>query len=403
MAQMQAALGLWVPSAQSWRDAAQVLSYLDQAAAFSLMRAPAEVRDSLRDVLRAPPVELSARRILSSLELRWRAPREAWSALADLPATDSTVVAWSGFARDAESTESWLVARDAHVAVATARPGEWEHRTRAATAALNGGDPQSVLEVLRPLEATRDSAVFSAVALLRIKAYGLLGRPAEIGMLLADARIAEDSEALRQGRLALAWSWIRVGQLKRAREALTLAGEDSEESERIAAWLALYEGDLATARKGLRRTDGSSGDAVTAMALLARTRVDSAPSVGRAFLALAGADTAGAARQFEEVSATLPDAAPLLLGLSARLFVARDTTKAVALWRRIVDEHGTSPEAAEADLEWARVLRRAGDKDAALARLEHLILTYPASALVPQARREIDVLRGAVPSNGDET
>jgi len=29
--------------------------------------------------------------------------------------------------------------------------------------------------------------------------------------------------------------------------------------------------------------------------------------------------------------------------------------------------------------------------------LEHLILTYPRSALVPQARRKLDEARGAVP------
>jgi hypothetical protein len=29
--------------------------------------------------------------------------------------------------------------------------------------------------------------------------------------------------------------------------------------------------------------------------------------------------------------------------------------------------------------------------------LEHLILTYPQSALVPQARRKLDEARGAIP------
>jgi outer membrane protein assembly factor BamD (BamD/ComL family) len=38
--------------------------------------------------------------------------------------------------------------------------------------------------------------------------------------------------------------------------------------------------------------------------------------------------------------------------------------------------------------------RRASE---AVAQLEHLILTYPESALVPQARRTLDVARGAVP------
>jgi outer membrane protein assembly factor BamD (BamD/ComL family) len=38
--------------------------------------------------------------------------------------------------------------------------------------------------------------------------------------------------------------------------------------------------------------------------------------------------------------------------------------------------------------------RRAAD---AVAQLEHLILTWPRSALVPQARRRLDEARGAVP------
>ena len=40
---------------------------------------------------------------------------------------------------------------------------------------------------------------------------------------------------------------------------------------------------------------------------------------------------------------------------------------------------------------------REGRKDGAISPLEHLILTYPESALVPQARRALDQARGAVP------
>jgi len=63
-----------------------------------------------------------------------------------------------------------------------------------------------------------------------------------------------------------------------------------------------------------------------------------------------------------------------------------------------VQQHAQSPEAPEAELEWARALRQSGDAGAATERLEHLILTYPQSALVPQARRELDEIRRAVPS-----
>ena len=44
----------------------------------------------------------------------------------------------------------------------------------------------------------------------------------------------------------------------------------------------------------------------------------------------------------------------------------------------------TAPEAPEARLEWARALKRSGDPRCARGQLEHLILTYPTSALVPQ-------------------
>jgi hypothetical protein len=74
-----------------------------------------------------------------------------------------------------------------------------------------------------------------------------------------------------------------------------------------------------------------------------------------------------------------------------------DSKGAIALWQRIVEQHATAPEAAEAELEWARALRRSGDIAGAIAHLEHLILNAPQSALLPQARRELDLVRGTVP------
>ena len=56
-----------------------------------------------------------------------------------------------------------------------------------------------------------------------------------------------------------------------------------------------------------------------------------------------------------------------------------------------------TPEAVESELEWARVLRKRGDMTGAVAHLEHLILSAPQSALLPQARRELELARGTVP------
>jgi len=145
----------------------------------------------------------------------------------------------------------------------------------------------------------------------------------------------------------------------------------------------------------LRASGAPSRDAVAALALLSRTRADRAPGVGTSFLLLARGDSAGAAAAMERSSSELPDATPVLLMLAARIHIARgDVARAEPLWRRIVESYEQSPEAAEADLSWAKSLASRGDAAGARTRLEHLILTYPASALVPQARRALDQIGG---------
>ncbi|NUO38900.1 MAG: hypothetical protein HOQ31_09915, partial [Gemmatimonadaceae bacterium] len=134
------------------------------------------------------------------------------------------------------------------------------------------------------------------------------------------------------------------------------------------------------------------------LGIVARTRGDSAPTLGAAFLALARGDTVTAATRFVDAAERHPEAAPALVSAAARLRLARgDEAAAVGLWEHVVAQYADSPEAAESELEWARALRRRGDAAGAVAHLEHLILTAPQSALLPQARRELDLARGAVP------
>ena len=164
-------------------------------------------------------------------------------------------------------------------------------------------------------------------------------------------------------------------------------------------WISLYEGDDKSARRILKRATETDPDLLLALALLARTKVDSAPGVGSAFLALARADSAGAVTKLVTAAPEVPDASALLLNAAARIHSARHAdSSAIALWERIVKDYASQPEAAEAELEWARTLRRNGDRAGAVEHLEHMILTYPRSALVPQARRELDLARQSVPS-----
>jgi TolA-binding protein len=71
--------------------------------------------------------------------------------------------------------------------------------------------------------------------------------------------------------------------------------------------------------------------------------------------------------------------------------------EAIALWQRILTKESDSPEAPQAELEWARMLRRKNDVAGASAHLEHMILAYPQSALVPQARRELELAKSSIP------
>ncbi|HYD51356.1 MAG TPA: hypothetical protein VEA99_01965, partial [Gemmatimonadaceae bacterium] len=269
---------------------------------------------------------------------------------------------------------------------------------RAATAAVESGDPAAALELAPLADAGADSAVAAEQLVpLHARALALLGRP-----LVAEQLVQAYDRFFTPGaraRLArqVAFGWVRTGDMMRARRALVDAGADGDSSE-TAGWLALYEGNLKTARLLLRRGGESTPELALALGLVARLPGDSARAVGQAFLTLAKGDTARAARLFEEAATASPAGASLLLATAAQLHQARrDEASAVALWSRLVERHGDSPEAPAAELEWARALRRRGDAAGAAARLEHLILTHPASALLPQARRELELVRQTIP------
>jgi hypothetical protein len=395
LAELKGALGMWESSATHWRQALTHAPYLESAAAFVLGAATGAGRDTVRAVLTSPPVDLPSRRILSGLEMRWGSPRDAWEVLASLNPGDSVIAAWLEFGQQAEERESWLVAKDAYAQALKHRRGA-SLAVRAANAALQGGEPSVALAYVDSVTAWGDTSQASTIALIRLRALGQLGRAAEAEAALATIQSSLDPVTRGDAVRAVAWAWVRVGDVARARATLERGGESSD--ERAAAWMALYDGDLKGARSGLRRLDDVSRDAILALSVFARTRVELAPGVGRAFLSLARSDTLAAAKAFEASATEVTDAAPLMLGIAARLYLSTpDSARSVILWRTLLDRHVESPEAAEADLEWARALRRQGDAPGAIARLEHLILTWPRSALVPQARRELELARGTVP------
>ncbi len=388
-AQMRAALGRWPEAAEAWREMMREQPYYESAAVFSLGPAPADARDRVRTELVAGDAPIGARQALAFLELGWGQPRAAWRVLAGLPPTDTTVAVWRAFADEAEQQQAWPSVRDALVAVHAARrqPAVAE---RGAMAALRANDPATALTLARVARRSGED-VRAELLGIELDALARMGQGAEAERVLANAESAIGANGTRGFARTIAWAWIRAGNVEKARAALADAPLDADDA--VAGWLALYEGDLATARRALRFGETNSSDAVQALALLTRTRAERSVEIGNAFLALAAGDSVAASDRFVRAASSVEDAASLLLTMAARLETARGAdARALPLWTRVAESYATAPEAPEARLEWARALRRGGDLRGARGQLEHLILTYPTSALVPQARRELDAL-----------
>jgi hypothetical protein len=398
-ADLYATLGRWDAAAAAWRDAMADAPYLDQSAAYSLMGAPNAAREGVRTALTpqltAPAALVAAlARTRAWLELRWGSPREGWRALRTLPAADSTAQLWIDFADEAAHMGGALVARDALEAAYQVRRDP-ALALRAAGAALSGGDAAGALRLSTLAVPTLDSAQAVSDALpLRVRALAELGRSRDAEQLIASYGTRVTAAQRRLFARSLAWGWIRAGDIARARQAAAQGGGEDEDV--VSGWLALFDGDLDGARSGLRTAEDKTPEVLTALAFISRAARSRAPGIGAAFLALARGDSVQASRAFEQAADSVPEAAPFLLALAARVASAKgDEARALTLWTRLVEGYAASPEAPEADLEWARALQRRGDRAGATARYEHLILTWPDSALVPQARDALDRMRMA--------
>jgi hypothetical protein len=143
------------------------------------------------------------------------------------------------------------------------------------------------------------------------------------------------------------------------------------------------------------------------VALLEQVPVDSSPELGAALLLLARGDSARASQALWVAAGRIgigaggggrPDVLLLAGRVAARLSIEQQQT-ALALFAEVVRIGGQGAAAPAAELEWARLLARRLQIPEAIQHLEHLILTYPGSAVVPEARRELERTKGAIPKS----
>ena len=399
VAQLNIALERWAPAALAYKNSVVDQPWLEHAGIYALSRAPANMRDTIRFIMSGAPVTLVPRRLLSELELSWGEPRRAWTALSGVKSDDSTLAAWRAFGETAENAGAWIVARDAWTAVME-KTGDIPSVARAANASIRANDAAGALSILSRGSSNRSGATVVKVLLpVEIAALSELGRAAE-----AQKRIDDNKQFLDDLQRAdllkpLVGAWLRAGNLEQARAAA--ANADLSDDDETAGWLALYSGDLATARKRLVRVDARRGSQIEVLAVLSRTKTQSSPALGAAFLTVARRDTSLAVKQFLTLADSMADAAPALLATAARLEDSRDAPAAFArgliIWRRILRDFPKSPEAPEASYAWAQTLARTGDVKGAIVQMESMLVDYSDSAMAPQARREIIRLRGLTP------
>src|SRR5437764_660712 len=289
------------------------------------------------------------------------------------------------------------------------RVGEWEE----ARAFLGAGDRVAARRVLAQVAAD-STAPPDAQALAQSALVEALiddGQLSEAATRLgAESRLSEDDRAAL--RLKLARARIQRGELDLA-DSVLLA-DSSVDALALRGWVALYSGDMKEAQEMFRAAGPYAGDRRDAtersgvLALLQQLPGDRFPELGSALLLLARGDSARAVQSLRLAAARLETRgsggegrADILL-LAGRVAVRLDALQqqtALTLFAEVAGTPGKSAAAPAAELEWARLLLRQLKTAEAIAHLEHLILAYPESAVVSEARRELERAKGAIPKS----
>jgi tetratricopeptide (TPR) repeat protein len=229
------------------------------------------------------------------------------------------------------------------------------------------------------------------------------GKLSDAQKRLVDGRAALDPDDFDALRRELVTAWMRSGDLVRADSAI--APDSSVEGLALGGRVRLYRGDISGAIQRFKEAGPFTHDREEAtqrtglLALLQPLERDSFPELGRALLVLEQGDTAGAASGLEQLARGLqPEHGGAELNLVAGRLLQRTgkTSDAERLFRAAASPQAPST-APAAELALAELLLSTQRPGEAVDVLEHLILTYPQSALVPQARRQLDEARGAVP------
>ncbi|MDH3456930.1 MAG: tetratricopeptide repeat protein [Gemmatimonadota bacterium] len=403
----------WDDAARQWARAVAASPELTASASTGLRRIPEERRAPVLRFLTTeagPPGTWIAANLLAA----WDRPGEGWSLLASaLPNDESQAPVLLRRFADAASetgTSEGLRARGfalERLAELLRGPAADRARLDAAQAFANAGSLAGAQRMLDRVsvdrgESSREAAAAMAT-FIRVLADAGQVEAAANRFREWEAQLApRDAERIRE---TIAWAWIRRGEFARGQ---ALLGSDSTPgAHAVLGWIALYQGELATARHHFdaagpyARERAEATRRAAMLVLLERVQVARHPALGAALLGLEGDKVSRAVAELRQAAERLGSS-----GRAAVLTVAGEaaskegdaaTAEAVLLEAIASDPQG--PMAPSAEYQLATVYVSSGRTDEAIDRLERLILTYPRSALVPQARRLLDRVRGMVPNS----
>ena len=411
LAQLAALDGDYPEAIREWLMAVRRLPGYRLSAVSTLAQAPDRVRPELLRIT-AGDSNLEARRLEAELRARWGDALAAYRTLAAaLPDDKIQAIAALRSLLDQVRTLRTPEGKQAEgqilEAIATRSPDAQSSRIRleAARAYSAGGDRAAARRMLTGLADDRvvPASISSDAGTTLIGVLIGEGKLEEAQKRLAELRPRLEGDEYDELRRQVALAWVQAGDLVRADS--TIAPDSSVEGLALSGRIRLYRGDIAGALSRFKAAGPYAGDREDAtrrtalLALIQPIRADTLPALGQALLRLDQGDTTDASAALEQVAAKLPPqhgGAELNL-LAGRLLAA--TGKSADAERLL--RAATSPEAPgtapAAELALAELMLASKRPAEAVQLLEHLILTYGDSALVPQARRKLDEARGAVP------
>src|SRR5690242_16417606 len=425
LAELDRLTGDWQGAAREWAAALPDAPAQLTNAVSELAEAPEAERERIARVLTgegaAGESTMLTRRLAAELLLGWGQAARAWTVFAPTVANPSSdaLFALKRFADmagargtpEARRVRGLALARYGEMAPEPEAARAWADAARAFVEAGDRAAAREVLErVARDSSAPPDVQQLARSAVVEALIDG--GQLEEAARQLAgDHRLSADDRAGLSRRLARA----RIaggGDVDGAEVAL--ANDSSIEGLAVAGWIALYRGRLKRAQELFQAAGPYAGDRrdatarSEALALLQQVPRDSFPELGSALLLVARGDSTGAVAALSRAADRLAPGAGggrtdilLVAGrIAARPGGSLEQQRtALALFDEVVRTGGQGAAAPAAELEWARLLVRQGQSADAIQHLEHLILSYPGSAVVPEARRELERAKGAIPES----